>query len=48
LSFTNQRHVVITKQASGTTKIDPLMAAINAIALRSANPWSPRPSIFMI
>jgi hypothetical protein len=44
----NQRHVVITKQASGTTEIDPLMEAIIAIALMSTNPWSSRPSIFVI
>ena len=40
--------IVITKQASGTAKIDPLMAAFNAIALVATNPWSARPSIFVI
>jgi phage terminase large subunit-like protein len=39
---------IITKQASGSTKIDPLMDAYNSIALMSTNPWSTRPTIFMI
>jgi len=38
--------IVITKQASGTAKIDPLMAAL--VAWMSANPASSQPSIFVI
>lgn len=40
--------ILITKQASGTGKIDPLMATLNAVALMAMNPESrsrPDPSI---
>jgi phage terminase large subunit-like protein len=40
--------IVITKQASGIAKIDPLMAAFNAVAWMSANPASSQPRIFII
>ena len=30
--------ILITKQASGTGKIDPLMAVFNAVALMAMNP----------
>jgi hypothetical protein len=32
--------ILITKQASGSAKIDPLMAAFNAIALMATNPMA--------
>jgi phage terminase large subunit-like protein len=40
--------IIITKQASGTAKIDPLTAAFNAVAWMAASPASSQPSIFVI
>jgi phage terminase large subunit-like protein len=40
--------IVVTKQASGAARIDPLIAAFNAIAWMSSNPASSQPSIFVI
>ncbi|WP_312417771.1 terminase large subunit domain-containing protein [Comamonas sp.] len=38
--------VLITKQASGTAKIDPLMASLNAITLMATNPEAKRKSVY--
>lgn len=37
---------LITKQASGTAKIDPLMAALNAVTLMTTNPEARGPSVY--
>jgi phage terminase large subunit-like protein len=38
----------VNQQASGSAKIDPLMAAFNAIALMVTKPHSSQPSVFWI
>jgi phage terminase large subunit-like protein len=40
--------ILATKQASGSAKINPLMAAFNDIALMDTNPWSAQPSVTWI
>jgi phage terminase large subunit-like protein len=40
--------IVINKLASGSAKIDPLMAAFNAIALMATHPVPSQPSVFWI
>lgn len=37
---------LITKQASGTGKIDPLMASLNAVTLMATNPQAKGPSVY--
>ncbi len=39
--------IVITKQASGTAKIDPLMATFNAVTLMALNPASQQKALFV-
>lgn len=38
--------LLITKQASGTAKIDPLMASLNAVTLMATNPEARGPSVY--
>jgi phage terminase large subunit-like protein len=40
--------ILITKQASGTAKIDPLMAAFNAVSLMALNPEASTAAIYVL
>jgi len=44
----NKHAIQVTKQASGSVKIDPLMVAFNANALMAMSYWSARPSVMWI
>ena len=44
----NGNAIVITKQASGTAKIEPLVAAFNAVAWIASNPASTQPSVLAL
>lgn len=38
--------ILVTKQASGKAKIDPLMALFNAVSLMASNPVAKGPSVY--
>lgn len=40
--------LITKRQASGSAKIDFLIAVVNLITLMSTNPWSSRPRITLI